>query len=181
MQKILFNDRFSLTELVLNGQKTMTRRIIPGSLTNETPMPKYNVGEKVAIAQSYSVVSQEHSKAPFSRIFHNFINASDNVKFGSGFNNKMFVKARLMPHFIEITDIRKERLQDISEEDCLREGIIKWLDCFIVPGIIERNLRNNVCFESPKEAFKALISRIAGKQVWADNPFVYAYEFILVQ
>ena len=35
----------------------------------------------------------------------------------------MFVKADLMPRHIEFTDRKVERLQDISDEDCLKEGI----------------------------------------------------------
>lgn len=30
MKKIMFNDRYGLTQAVLDGRKTMTRRIIPG-------------------------------------------------------------------------------------------------------------------------------------------------------
>ena len=43
----------------------------------------------------------------------------------AGYTNKMFVKSDLMPHHIKITNIRMEQLQDISEEDCLKEGIHK--------------------------------------------------------
>lgn len=39
-----------------------------------------------------------------------------------GWDNKMFVRAEHMPHRIRITDIRVERLQDISDEDCLRKA-----------------------------------------------------------
>ena len=42
-----------------------------------------------------------------------------------GWNNKMFVASNLMPHQICITKVRIEKLQDISDEDCLAEGIIK--------------------------------------------------------
>ena len=37
----------------------------------------------------------------------------------------LIVKSDLMPHHIKITNIRMEQLQDISEEDCLKEGIHK--------------------------------------------------------
>ena len=45
---------------------------------------------------------------------------------GAGWSNTMFTKADLMPHHIRITDIKIERLQNISDEDCFKEGIFKW-------------------------------------------------------
>lgn len=35
----------------------------------------------------------------------------------------MFVRADLMPHHIKITDVKVERLQDISDDDIMREGV----------------------------------------------------------
>ena len=93
----------------------------------------------------------------------------------------MFVRADLMPHRIRITDIKVERLQDISEEDCLREGVEKWMDGYIVTGIMENRGRNNVCFDTPREAFAALIDSISGKGTWNSNPWVFAYTFELVR
>lgn len=56
-------------------------------------LPKYKIGEVVAIAQRYSEIGIE--PFPFCE---------------NGWNNKMFVKADLMIHHIKITDIRVERL-----------------------------------------------------------------------
>ena len=83
-----------------------------------------------------------------------------------------------MPYRILFTDIRVERLQDISEEDCLREGVEKWIDCYIVSGIMENHGKNNVCFDTPREAFAALIDRISGRGTYQRNPRVFVYEFI---
>lgn len=38
----------------------------------------------------------------------------------------MFVKAEYMPHQIRITGIHCERLQDISDTECLEEGVCVW-------------------------------------------------------
>lgn len=138
MKKIMFNDRYGLTQAVLEGKKTMTRRIIKGtyvavlhlkyegSFIGKTadgesiilPQPAYNVGEEVAIAQSYETIGLT------------FISPPD-TQWGCtyempGYSNKMFVRADLMPHRIRITNIKAERLQDISEEDCMKEGVFKY-------------------------------------------------------
>ena len=156
MKKIMFNDKYGLTQAVLEGRKTMTRRMISIpekwhgievygfchvkgqaalELTDgddfciEDPrtgqcaliLPTYKIGEEVAIAQRYS-----------DNDVCNHLANTDSIEDGytigilsssAGWDNKMFVKAELMPHHIRITNIKVERLQDISDEDCLAEGV----------------------------------------------------------
>lgn len=210
MKKIMFNDKFSLTQAVLEGRKTMTRRIVtyplkfrgvnvagyfvckrPSGEVTEICMydedermidggqilPKYKVGEIVAIAQSY----KDCGNMP------DFGLDEDGYPImpkRSGFFNKMFVKADLMPHHIRITEVKVERLQDISEADCLKEGIIKYTKDGTV---FKYDLSDR--FEmfswqdmkrSPREAFSALIDKVSGKGMFASNPYVFVYEFILI-
>ena len=200
MKKIMFNERFGLQQAVLEGKKTMTRRIIKGdyvkiahlehegSFIGKTPngdsvilpQPAYNVGEEVAIAQRYWDLRNNDA-------FYEALQKADPtfplecIRDEAGCHNKMFVRADWMPHRIRIKSIKAERLQNISDEDCMREGVIKWTNCYIVTGIMEERGKNNVCFDTPREAFDALIDRISGKGTWERNPWVYAYEFELVR
>ena len=202
MKKIMFKERYGLTQAVLEGKKTMTRRIIPLCKNDlnflkewlfssrtclDGAYPAYNVGDELAVAQSYSNLREVLAKRDFKRtdaLYDKFYRA---MQMGEahdgmpGWKNKMFVKGYLMPHRIRITDIRVERLQDISEEDCLREGVEKWIDCYIVTGIMCNHGKNNVCFDTPREAFAALIDRISGRGTCQRNPWVYVYEFKLCQ
>ena len=94
----------------------------------------------------------------------------------------MFVKADLMPHHIEITGIKVERLQDISDEDCLKEGIIHaytdndGIKIYHTPHTKRGYLSTDVA----QQAFAFLIDKVSGKGTWESNPFVFAYEFVLV-
>ena len=200
MQKIMFNDEYGLTQAVLEGRKTMTRRSIVPPRTMEGKdvygfavvkypranqpievmaldadgaqigniLPKYKVGEVVAVAQRYKDVRDIIGDGPHDGKF---------LKFMEGWNNKMFVRPKLMPHRIRITNIRVERLQDISDEDCMREGILE--DC---PNVqysfpTEIGYCGQYPFNTPREAFAALIDKISGKGTWEMNPFVFVYEF----
>ena len=213
MKKIMFNDKFGLTQAVLEGRKTMTRRICKYDRPDESwdivfpvfeskdydsegnlisPLygafgwknkdgdftgwnnPLYKVGEVVAIAQSYKDIGYngEYSWVQDEIHYHR-----DRA---AGWDNKMFVKADLMPHHIEITDIKVERLQDISDEDCLKEGIIHastflGQKIYHTPHVNGSYLSTNV----PQEAFACLIDKVSGKGTWESNPFVFAYEFVL--
>lgn len=88
----------------------------------------------------------------------------------------------LMPHQIRITSIRAEQLQDISDEDCLREGIyIDGGDDSYVPHYFYDYPNNPLNgFDTPREAFAFLIDEISGRGTWQSNPYVWVYEFELL-
>lgn len=175
-------------------KKEVDQRLIDYSMTDEWPQMKifamkhcrYKVGDIVAIAQSYEVVYAERI-ADFIRHNYHFPREDAAEKFKkvyencAGWKNKMFVKAELMPHHIKITDIKVERLQDISDEDILREGV--WQRhyanelCYVSQNI---GYAPTVAFPNARLAFWYLIDKISGKGTWESNPWVVAYSFELV-
>lgn len=173
MKKIMFNDKFLLTQAVLNGTKTMTRHVIKkeipiGNWQETEKTLRYKVGDVVAIAQCYLDIK----KPQFDKFGHDV----------AGNTNKMFVRADLMPHHIKITDVKVERLQDISDEDCLKEGIMHF-----IPADDEECTEEGygyltsdgglLMFDTPREAYASLINKICGKGTWERNPWVEAYTF----
>lgn len=201
MKKIMFNDKYGLTKAVLDGRKTQTRRLIQKEFfslqwdTREdtfvvendfgdfidiknTKFCMFKVGEVVAIAQSYKDIFTEFSKQPNQNLNISVKNPTDTA----GWNNKMFVKPELMPHQIRITKVRIQRLQDISDEDCLAEGIE--FDGKAQSFYCGANVSNNAktwlgC--TPREAYAALIDKVSGKGTWNSNPYVWVYEFELIK
>ena len=206
MKKIMFSERYGLEQAVIARRKNMTRRKVntPPDMTYDfwNPVmgiddkgkvyftvdycdgsrrdiyPQYQIGEELAIAQSYETLANSHycselgmmdTPTTFKKEFC-----------GKGWGNKMFVKAEYMPHRIRITNIKLEQLQDISEEDCLREGLLarkqepKMYGFKLPKGTV-------LSFMTPRDAFAALIDRISGKGTWLRNPWVFAYEFELVR
>ena len=203
MKKIMFNDKYGLTQAVLEGRKTITRRAVPmhdykygfqvyydretkqccvcdGSFIVERS--RYARGEVVAIAQSYRDI---------------YLNSGSIYKIGllgrtSVWRNKMYVFADDMPHHIKITNIRIERLQDISDEDCLREGIyfdreggselgypISIPFYYTFRGAVNNNSKQ-LYWTFPRDAFATLIDKVSGKGTWDSNPLVWVYEFELI-
>lgn len=132
---------------------------------------RYKVGEVVAVAQKYKDIALD---MPVEL-------AAELIK-QPGWNNKMFVKADLMPHRVRITNIRVERLQDISDEDCIAEGIYpkangRWY-CY---DVVRRMGVSYDPYPDPREAYAALIDKISGKGTWESNPYVFVYDFELVK
>ena len=136
MKKIMFNDRYGLTKAVLNGSKTMTRRIVSegiirmakrdcnicGGELNERIKEHtlFCYHDTVAIAQSYKTIHEAMMSGDYGDSKYDAFRSAF-VAGTKGWTNKMFVRADLMPYRIKITDIKAERLQDISDEDCLKE------------------------------------------------------------
>lgn len=216
MKKIMFNDRYDLTLKVLNGHKTQTRReaydkpmqyeqhvgsenghLILLDGWEKVAKSVYRVGEEIAIAQNYKYcIGQEYL---------DYVAEDEVCKLVMnghiGCTNKMFVRADLMPHRIRITDIKVERLQDISTEDCLAEGVDddcgegihpywwqidynKHEDWRKVSDEVARHgfdRHGKPCtffWETAQSAYKALIDRL-DKTMWERNPWVFAYSFEL--
>ena len=213
MKKIMFNDKYGLTQAVLEGRKTMTRRIVPINLYNQTDWKaveegnymavidgdgyisdirfcgNYGIGDVIAIAQAYKDVNcagypVDSRYDPFRTAYYSVGCVKES---NGGWNNKMFVKADLMPHHIKITDIKVERLQDISDEDILREGVLQsadGYDCYTFDGWVKRTkgkeLPTKIYTKNRREAFATLIDKVSGKGTWEKNPWVFVYEFDLI-
>lgn len=198
-KKIMFNDKYSLTQAVLNGRKTMTRRIIKCPETykgrpvkglritgskdirlavemlvyNEecddfVPMyiqPRYEIGEVIAVAQSYESLGMNPEIA---------LNDKDGIgfytktKFAPGWKNKMFVRADLIPHHIRITNIKVERLQGISDEDCLKEGVVQKFDTDGTPRYRVPCEKHTWAYatDSARDTYHFLIDKVSGKGTW---------------
>jgi len=194
----MFNDRYGLTTAVLEGRKTMTRRIIDYKTLSGAndyvqrihgtgldfldyllEHSRYKVGERIAVAQSYSELSWD---ARFYERLRSMCERLPQYEL-AGWDNKMFVRADLMPHRIRITDIKVEHLQGITEEDCMREGI-EWChgsQSYYVNYIPETGFRYWLRGQTAREAFASLIDKISCKGTWDKNPYVFAYSFELVQ
>ena len=194
MKKIMFNDRYCLTQAVLDGRKTQTRRILGYENYTQRYIEKiavsdvkYKPGEVVAVAQSYKEAGYDPNMLQSATINGNI--GDYPISQLPGWKNKMFTFPSMMPHRIRITDVRVERLNDISVDDCLAEGVEQNPRQYEFDGqkvYFVRNLghwRSFGCdnFKTPREAYAALIDKISGKGVWESNPYVFAYTFELVK
>ena len=219
MKKIMFSERYGLEQAVLAGTKTMTRQIVPIDLYNQTDWKafadgdfeavvdgegyyhdirncgKYHIGEEVAIAQPYKnddvLTYNAYNEDGTAR--EDGFGRHKEMLGSKGYRNKMFVKAEYMPHRIRITNIKVERLQDISEEDAMREGVFKYdkpplhheADMFAPWASYVRPYKwdsDNLIYRcTARYAFAYLFDKISGGGTWQSNPWVFAYEFELIK
>lgn len=153
--------------------------------------PKYSVGEIVSIAQSYKDCGykikqyETNRDEEFGFLYGCGVDEIPMKWPINGYNNKMFVKPELMPHQICITNVRIERLQEIGDEDCLKEGVR-----LIKENIISQSfgfegkyeiVGDFPIYDTPQEAYAHLTDKINGKGTWERNPYVFVYDFKLIK
>lgn len=219
MKKVMFNDKYGLTRAVLEGRKTQTRRIIDinekllifqaryydmtldflegkdlieAYFVNNPKKVPYKKGEIVAIAQSYKNAGYKCYAYRDTDEFLYFMKDGEDVAIPPiAETNKMYVKPIYMPHQIKITNVRIERLQDISDDDCLKEGVvisepkIKGGVRMYYPCEYLKSCANKIgwgrVYHTPREAYAALIDKVGKKGDWNRNPHVFVYDFELVK
>lgn len=197
MKKIMFDDHIMLTEKVKTGQKTKTRRLITNKLLIKYGVNKhtlkdkiedlifkapYKKGEIIAVAEQYRDCLDHIATLPE---FEYYSRAELEAKFQEekGWDNKMYVKPEYMPTKIQITDVKIERIQSISDEDCLEEGIKYYPYTNRYGYEYKKDEWRTISYQyrTLQEAFKSLIKRLKGGDLWEQNPLIYVYTFKRVE
>ena len=118
------------------------------------------------------------------------------IKKGAEWDNKYFMPEKLARYHVQITNIKIERLADISAEDCFLEGIKKIDHPYSRPTIEKGGVRNTnvqhstqyyythnnvkVFFNTAQEAYFSLLKKV-GTTTDHPNPWLFAYDFKLVK
>lgn len=193
MKRISFKDSggLNLTQAVLSGRKTMTRRAVPEWVERNAMVYAVSQGEDTRVKDYFRLkfahilghspykvgdvvaVHRAYRDIPLIRFCFSY-HLSWLIRL-AGWANKMFVKASVMHHHIRITDVRVEMLQDISDEDCLREGIVKDDEPYS-----RYFFSLDSWYNTPRAAFAALIDKVSGRGTWNSNPLVFVYSLELV-
>lgn len=179
-------DNFSA---VINGTKTETRR-----LSNGSDKPRYNVGDRCYLTEPTQIfdhlindlcvwVAYEWNKP--DKIHHQ-ITEDDKTKIES---RKTGIKSRQIARFmlksfarywVEITDVRIERLLDITAEAAIAEGIKYIKRPELACPVYLDYIRNEYIFADPKDSYISEIEMLHGKAIAGSNPWLWVYKFKLV-
>ena len=190
----MFNDSVGLTKAVIVRIKTNTRRVATyeelsapsvrwltegkdaGKLAiydgeEIVAISHFALNEVVAVTQSYEDSVKEYED---KSMYASAARLNQLYSRCPAWTNKMFVRADEMPHHIKITNIRVEKLQDIDAKDCLREGVIQYGNTyrFTFYGA-------GKTYPTSVAAFQALIKKF-DRKMWAANPYVWVYDFELL-
>ena len=188
MEGIKFDKKLGILDLVLSGKKTMFR-LVSKKRTDKPFKTKYFIGQRIAILQTYKDANLDPEKVIYE--IGSDYSASEfvsvKIKESKGWDKISGVSPDLMPHLIEITNIKTEPITSITDEDCFKEGIVPVSSNDI--SVLDGNMPfdgfsldgRTWIGDTPQEVFAAISNKIIKKDVWANNKMVDVYEFKLVK
>jgi len=183
MKPILFNSE--MVRAILDGRKTQTRRIVKpqpeeilqGDWSELCPYGK--VGDRLWVRETFKYMNLEHTKVGYKASIDETCNDGAFIRLGNWRPSIHMPKwaARI---FLEITNIRVERVQDITSHDCIAEGLPVPMVCDATEYRDQTHLNLNKSHERIKEYFQKLWDSINKKRGygWEDNPWVWVIEFV---
>lgn len=112
-------------------------------------------------------------RADSNELGHHSMNDTEGEQFG-------WQTAIHMPRWasrinLQITGVRAEKIQDISEDDIMAEGV--QTDSHFLNNFFTMNMNS----ESPKEAYRKAWQKQYGATSWEVNPWVWVVEFQRVE
>lgn len=188
---ILFNGE--MVRAILDGRKTQTRRVVRptvsactvgyycgpnGDITPvnvqedgdpwyDIPSPFGQIGDRLWVRETCFIHNKPNEREPNGTVYY----AAD---IGPGGPGSKPTPSIHMPRWasritLEITAVRVERLQDISEADAKAEGP-DWMGLGPYTSADE--------LETPRDGFSRLWDSFAKPgEKWKDNPWVWVYKF----
>jgi hypothetical protein len=193
---ILFSTQ--MVRAILEGRKTQTRRLFPYQYKVCTHNNKYQIeymderdnqyytrhiedickygkiGDRLWVKETYAMYG-ENSIIPYE-YKANFKEPID--KFWK-WKPSIFMPRKASRITLEITNIRVERLNDISEEDAIAEGV-EYINSE-GNGVYYKNYKiknkNWMEFKNPIDSYHTLWESINGKNSWRLDPLVWVIEF----
>jgi hypothetical protein len=190
-----------MVQAILEGTKTQTRRIVKPQPKQELEFFGWKLPEYIQVAFGKGVKTESLHKFPFGEIGdllwvrETFRPKGHSFPIGEHFEYKATAEADgnpinepwkpsiFMPKdaariFLKITNIRVERLFNISDQDAISEGVeVIHRAEETVPVYKNYLISENKGTTNPRKSFLTLWESINGTQSINDNPWVWVIEF----
>lgn len=149
-------------------------------VTNDYKCPYGKLGDILYVRETWQLTTWEH---PTSENYGYIYKASENGREWEQTEEWKWKPSLFMPKeaariFLRITDIRVERLQDITEEDAIAEGI-EYIVSDLLRGYTDYSTPKGITgvVDSPIQSFRTLWQSINGPESWTANPWAWCVSF----
>jgi hypothetical protein len=141
---------------------------------------KFNVGDILWVRETWNTLSEYVRKPDYSVMSNDDFVYKANEDRIDKWKPSIFMPRSACRIRLKITDIRVERLQDISEADAIAEGAEPALETAggnFLEYIDKSHVFYNFAPFKFRTGYKKLWSKINGQKSWDENPFVWVIEF----
>lgn len=176
-----------MVRAILNGQKTVTRRVVKSDwiqsdrapletstgvfhfwCSGEHVCPYGLPGDRLWVREAWASIRVVQAPDQEWVVYREGDNLTD---YGGPWKPSIHMRRRDSRILLEIVAVRVERLQDITEQQALAEGVAS----------CEQDLDPDGNCYTPVELFSILWSSINGTDSWNANPWVWVVEFKRVE
>ncbi|WEJ19329.1 hypothetical protein N0B28_13545 [Pseudomonas sp. SD17-1] len=135
--------------------------------------PYGQIGDRLWVREAWAQINVAQAPGESWVVYRECDNRTD---YGGPWKPSIHMRRRDSRILLEVIDVRVERLQDISEQQALAEGVRLYTDhaeCgdwYHVEGI-------ETYSADPRKSFELLWTGINGAESWPSNPWVWIVEF----
>lgn len=183
---MLFNT--AMVQALLAGRKTVTRRLVKSAVTKFYEGVEGGEQQRVQLLLAESKVKVGdliYVKETFTEYEGNIIYKADYLDNGATkWKSSLFMPKAYSRIWLEVTEVRVEKLQAITEEEAIAEGVLRFE--YVEPVGFYANYSTKELtyqqflesqFATAKESYKSLWESINGINSWDENPYVYVISF----
>lgn len=174
-------EKYQATATLLRSPKTKQACFIEqASLFYNKKGSKYQVGDILYVRETWNTTFDIENKKWLP-----IYKANDEIWIGNDtymrWKPSIFMPKIYARLFLKITNVKVEQLQDISEQDAICEGIFYNENTDGYRDYLNPSSKGNFQCLTPKASFMTLWKKIHGVQNWNENPFVWVYEFEIIE
>lgn len=166
MKPIIFSA--PMVKAILDGRKTQTRRVIKVDDAPENKLPRYEAGDILWVRETWLKADDGYYYKADIKV----PSESENLRktYGYKWRPSIFMPREAARIFLRVTNVRVERVQEITVDDCRLEGCC-CSDC-LQTGPHSPDCKCDTLFYNTWNDINA--KRGYG---WDTNPWVWVYEF----
>jgi hypothetical protein len=211
MKSIIFNTE--MVKAILDGRKTQFRKYIKDNYLIDSFLKnggdktyyafvrfsKFQVGDILYVKETFSWWF-DYDSSSISRVTYKASDEDCNIKW----KPSTYMQKEDARIFLKVTNVRVEKLKDISDDDCLSDGVINLTNYDPYELMTKKDVFSfdgKECYSSAKYAYEKLWNKAAQKYrvkrdiknktpkrvmikkgySWNYNPYVFVYDFERVE
>lgn len=145
----------------------------PSSTSDIIVKSRYQKGDHIWVKETWCIIP------PNYLIFK--ADCNEQVVKNNKWKSSLFMRKNYARIWLECTGVRCERLLDIKDEDCISEGIEKW----IAPDVTWYRYKDYMSdvdwWGQERPSFLSLWESVNGRNSYKTNPWIFIYDFKVIE